>query len=187
MLERLITSKARVKLLTLFLLNPGREFYVREIVRATDLNINAVRRELINLEGIGLLKSAQKGNMKVYHSDNSMPIWQELTSIVLKTEGVAKEIKEHLDEIGSIQSAFIYGSFAQNDARLNSDIDLFIIGSIDEDRLLSSIRKIEGQLSREVNYVLFSKDEFDKRVEQGDPFVTNVLREPKIMISGKLP
>ena len=187
MLERLLTSKARAKLLAHFLLNPGREFYVREVVRATGFNMNAVRRELKNLEGIELLKSSVRGNMKFYSVDESMPIFQELSSIVLKTEGVAKEIQGHLDDLGSIQCAFIYGSFARNDAGFKSDIDLFIIGMVDEDRLLESIRNIEEELAREVNYVIFSKEEFDERVKQGNTFITNVLKEPKLMILGRLP
>ena len=186
-MEKLLTSKSRAKLLALFLLSPGREFHVREIVRATDLNINAVRRELKNLEDIGLLRSSARGNMRFYSVDESMPIFQELSSIVLKTEGVAKEIKDHLDDLGSIQCAFIYGSFARNDANLKSDIDLFIIGMVDEDQLLESIRKIEVELAREVNYIVLAEEEFEERVKQGNAFIINVLKEPKIMILGRLP
>ena len=64
MLQKLFTSKTRVKLLTLFMMNPGREMYVREIARNTEENINAIRRELANLEGIGLLKSERRGNLR---------------------------------------------------------------------------------------------------------------------------
>jgi predicted nucleotidyltransferase len=153
----------------------------------TGLNINAVRRELGNLEEFGLLKSSVQGNMKVYAVDRSMAIWEELTSIVLKTEGIAREIKEHLDEIGSIKWAFIYGSYARNEARINSDIDLFIVGDVDEDQLLTHIRAVEAQLSREVHYVLFTDEEFKNRVDSGDSFVSNVLIEPRIAVVGDLP
>jgi predicted transcriptional regulator len=66
MLQKLFTSKTRVKLLTLFIMNPGREMYIREIARTTRENINSIRRELTNLEGIGLLKSERRGNLKYY-------------------------------------------------------------------------------------------------------------------------
>jgi len=70
MLQKLFTSKTRVKLLTLFIMNPGREMYIREIARTTRENINSIRRELTNLEGIGLLKSERRGNLKYYYVVN---------------------------------------------------------------------------------------------------------------------
>jgi predicted transcriptional regulator len=85
MLERLFSSRARVKLLELFLLRPEREVHVREICRRTGLNINAVRRELANLEEIGLLTSCRKGNALFYTVNIAFPIYQELVSIFLRT------------------------------------------------------------------------------------------------------
>ncbi len=84
MLERLFTSRTRVKLLELFLLHPEREIHVREICRRTGLNINAVRRELANLEELGLLRSRRAGNARFYTANIAFPIYQELVSILLK-------------------------------------------------------------------------------------------------------
>jgi predicted nucleotidyltransferase len=185
MLERLLTSKTRVKILTFFLLNPDRELHLREIARLIDENINAVRRELINLEDIGLVTSKKVGNLKQYKTNKNMPVYEELQSIILKTEGVAKTLQEHLHELGSIQTAFIYGSFAQHTASLNSDIDVFIIGTINEKKLIQAINILEKQLSREINYVFFTPTEFTRRKKNKDPFVTNVLNEPITMLLGK--
>jgi len=185
MLQKLFTSKTRVKLLTLFMMNPGREMYIREIARSTKENINAVRRELANLEEIGLLKSERKGNLKYYVANEKMPIYNELASIILKTEGVAKELKESLIEI-SVETVFIYGSFASGEATVNSDIDIFIIGEVDEDKLIIKIREIEKTLSREINYVFFTAKEFERKKKSKDPFVLNVLKEPKAMLIGDL-
>ena len=185
MLQKLFTSKTRVKLLTLFIMNPEREMYIREIARSTRENINAIRRELANLEEIGLLKSERKGNLKYYVANEKMPIYNELASIILKTEGVAKELKESLIEIG-VETVFIYGSFASGEATVNSDIDIFIIGEVDEDKLIIKIREIEKTLSREINYVLFTAKEFERRIKSKDPFVLNVLKEPKVMLIGDL-
>ncbi|MCD6383001.1 MAG: nucleotidyltransferase domain-containing protein [Thermoplasmata archaeon] len=186
MLQRLFTSKTRVKLLTLFLMNPEREMYVREIARKIDENINAVRRELANLEEIGLLKSEYRGNSRYYMVNKDCPIYEELTSIFMKYEGVAGILKENLTELGKIDVAFIYGSFAKGGAGADSDIDLFLIGVVDEDLLAMKIMEIEKNLSREVNYVLFTPDEFRKRIEDRDPFVINVMKEPKIMLIGEI-
>jgi DNA-binding transcriptional ArsR family regulator len=84
MLERLFTSRARVKLLKLFLLHPEREIHVREICRITGLNINAVRRELANLEDLGLLRSRHVGNARFYTVNIQFPIYQDLVNILMK-------------------------------------------------------------------------------------------------------
>jgi Fic family protein len=84
MLERLFTSRTRVKLLELFLLQPEREVHVREICRITGLTINAVRRELANLEEIGLLSSRRAGNARFYTANIAFPIYPELMGILLK-------------------------------------------------------------------------------------------------------
>ena len=75
MLQKLFTSKTRVKLLTLFMMNPGREMYVREIARNTEENINAIRRELANLEGIGLLKSERRGNLRCFQKGKDLAVY----------------------------------------------------------------------------------------------------------------
>jgi Fic family protein len=84
MLERLFSSHARVKLLQLFLLQPEREIHVREICRITGLNINGVRRELANLQELGLLRSRNAGNARFYTVNIMFPIYRELLGILLK-------------------------------------------------------------------------------------------------------
>jgi predicted nucleotidyltransferase len=186
MLQNLFTSKTRIKLLTLFLMNPDKELYIRQLTRMTTENINAIRRELTNLEKIELLISRKQGNTKYYQVNKKMPIYPELTSIILKTEGIAKTLQENLKTIGTIQTAFIYGSFASHQAGRQSDIDLFIIGTVDENKLISLIKKIELQLTREINYNLFTPKEFAETLKKKDPLITNVLKEPKTMILGEL-
>jgi len=167
-------------------MNPEKEMYVREIVRTINENINAVRRELSNLEIIGLLTSKKSGNIKQYKINKNMPIYEELTNIILKTEGVAKILKEKLLEIGDIKIAFIYGSFASKKAGIKSDLDLFLIGKIKEKQLILFINKLEKELSREINYVLFETKEFEERINNKNPFVSNVIKEPEIMLIGDL-
>ncbi|MGA2934645.1 MAG: winged helix-turn-helix domain-containing protein [Methanomicrobiales archaeon] len=84
MLDRLFASRTRVKILELFLLHPEREVHVREICRITEVNINAVRRELANLEEMGLLMSCTRGNARFYTVNIAFPVYQELVSIFLK-------------------------------------------------------------------------------------------------------
>ncbi len=89
-------------------------------------------------------------------------------------------------EIGNIKLAFIYGSFASGEATEKSDVDVFLAGDLDEDQLIKEILKLERVTLREINYVLFNKEEFTKRIQNEDPSVSNVLKEPKIMILGDL-
>ncbi|NOR47001.1 MAG: hypothetical protein GQ533_03000 [Methanosarcinaceae archaeon] len=184
MLEQIVTSKTRVKLLTLFLLNPDTEMYVREISRRIEENINAVRRELANLEDIGLLGSYFKGNLKYFVVNKQMPIYEELKSIILKTEGVSKVLHDDLQKLGSIDKAYIYGSFASGKADGTSDIDVMIVGDVDEDSLIIDIKQLEDFLMREVNYTLYTPEEYTKRLQNKDSFLTNVLREPNIPLIG---
>ena len=181
MLEALISSKTRSKLLTLFLLNPGSEFYIREIVRTTGENINAVRRELSNLESFGLLVGQKKGNQQYYTVNTGHFLFPELQKIILKTEGISGILKRALDG-EEITCVFIYGSFARGSAGAKSDIDLFIVGAIDEDRLIPIIHSCERETGREINYTLMTLAEFTKKKNQDDPFVKNVMKEEKIVI-----
>jgi predicted nucleotidyltransferase len=183
MLEALISSKTRVKLLTLFLLNPGSEFYIREIGRTTGENINAVRRELSNLESFGLLVGQRKGNQQYYTVNTGHFIFSELQKIILKTEGVSGILQRALAG-EKISCVFIYGSFAKGTAGAKSDIDLFIVGAIDEDRLIPIIHSCEQETGREINYTLMTLAEFAKKKKMDDPFVKNVMNEEKIVICG---
>mgnify|MGYP000997829701 CR=1 FL=1 len=184
MLEVLISSETRVRLLTLFLMNPGKEYYIRQIERLVGKNYALVRKELARLESFGLLTSEAKGNQTYYSVDRSFFLYPELQRLVLKTEGVAQALKERLGEIGDVECIFIYGSFAKGSAGAKSDIDLFIVGDVDENRLIPLLNKSERTLQREINYTLVKREELRDRVAEADPFVTNVLNGPKIMIEG---
>ena len=186
MLEAIISSKTRVKLLTLFLLGPEREYYVREIARMTEENMNAVRRELANLQSFGLITGERKGMQQYYTVNRDFFLYEDLQKIVLKTEGVARVIKEHLTGMADIRYMFIYGSFARGSAGGKSDIDLFIVGDIDENELIPLVHESERALDREINYTLMRPAELEQRKRDGDPFVKNVLLEPKLMIIGTI-
>jgi len=184
MLESLIGSKTRVSLLTLFLMNPGRQYYVREISRLIDVDVAPLRKELANLENIGLLKSERVGNQKHYRVNETHYLYQDLQTLILKTEGIAQVLVERFSNSKAIEILFIYGSFAAGKAHERSDIDLFVVGEIENDELIASITDTERQLGREINYTLLRKDELMERIHKRDPFIMNVFREPKIVITG---
>ena len=163
-MNELITSKSRRKILALFLLNADAEFYFREISRRVNERTNVVTRELRKLEDAGLLKSERKGNLRYYHVNKDFPIYHELKSIFIKTEGFASLLSNKLKDMEGIEAAFIYGSFAKGEEKGHSDIDLFIIGDIKP-----------GILNKKVNIIEKKKN---------NAFIKRVLKQKKMMIIG---
>jgi len=192
MLETLIPSKTRVSLLTLFLLNPGQEYYIREISRKINDHYPAVRNELLNLERFGLLSSERKGKELYFSVNVDFFLFEDLQKLILKTEGITKTLIEDFEVADlrkDIRLLFIYGSFASGKANTNSDIDLFVVGTINQnplhrDMFIEKISKIEGILGREINFTIFTAEELLNRIQNKDPFIANVMNGPKIWIIG---
>ena len=184
MLEYIITSKAKRNILKLFLTNPNTEFYVREISRRTGEPLNAVRRELGYLEKAGLVRSRHAGNLKYYSVVKEFPLYQELKKIVYATIGLGDYLAARLRESNQIELAFIYGSVARDEETARSDIDLFVVGEIDEDELHTLVYEVQKEVGREINYTLMSRAEFKKRLKNNNPFVTQVMEEKQLVLKG---
>lgn len=184
MLESLFSSRARVKVLSLLLLNPESSFYLRQISRLTQLPIRAVQREVERLLALGLLKRSENGNQVHYQVDRNFFLFPELKNIFLKTLGVQALTQQALRDAGDIFLAFIYGSYAANQETVESDIDILVIGALSSRTLHSALLEAERITGREINYVLFSRDEFLARVRAGDGFLMNVLAAPKLFLIG---
>jgi len=184
MLEYIITSKAKRNILKLFLTNPDTEFYVREISRRTSEPLNAVRRELGYLEKAGLVRSRYAGNLRYYSVVKEFPLYQELKKIVYATIGLGDYLAARLRESNQIELAFIYGSVARDEETAKSDVDLFVVGEIDEDELHSLVYEAQKEVGREINYTLMSRTEFKKRLKNNNPFVTHVMEEKQLVLKG---
>lgn len=177
-------SKTRQKLFRLFFSNPDAEHYLRELERLLDTPVAMIRKELIRLEAEGIFLSKKRGNLAYYCLNKSYPLFDEVKSMVFKTVGIQGSLRKALDGLKGVQKAFIYGSYAREEAGATSDIDLFIIGSINEDTLVRRVRDLEKNLLREINYTLYTMKDFEKKKKQKDPFVSDVLEGPKIMLVG---
>jgi len=184
MLEKLFGSKARVSLLTLFCLNPGKQFYVREIERKTNLSYISVSNELKNLQEFGLLKSKFNGNQKNFWIDEHFVLYEDLQKIILKTEGVTKTIMDTFSSLKNVDFLFIYGSFASGKANVQSDLDLFIVGNASYDELIDIIVKNEKEIGRPINFTIYKQEDLVTRIKNQDSFILNVVKEPKIMLIG---
>lgn len=185
MLRNLFSSNVRVALLTHFFTHPDGRFYARELARQLDEHYNAVWRELNNLEAIGLLASEESGNLKHYRLNPAFPIYDELKRIVLKTTGLGQVLRQELGRLGTIERAFIYGSVAAGDEDSLSDVDLMLIGEVDLMALSEVVARLEDQMARAINYLVLSTAELAKRLSEDDPFMTNVMSGPKIMLIGE--
>ena len=184
MLNNLFSSKARVEVLKLFLFNPENSYYQRQISRLTHQPIRAVQREIEKLEKLGLLKVSHEGNRAYCKTDRNCPIFKELKSILFKSVGIAESLKGNLKESNAIKLAFIYGSYAKGEETISSDIDLMVIGSISSRELSRLLANSKNELTREINYIVFSPHELLKRVYKGDHFIKTVLKEKKLFIIG---
>jgi len=181
---RITKSKLREELLTLYFTNPNKKYYLRELERILNFSVGNIRRELIKLESTGLFISENKGNLVNYYLNKSYPLFKELKSIIFKTSGAPKMLHNILKKFKGVSQAFIYGSFAKRKERENSDIDLLIIGEVDEDKLIEGIGKLEKKLQREINYTVYEKEDFNKKKKEGNSFILDILKEKKILLIG---
>lgn len=183
MLEKLFTSKTRVHILEEFLLNPGNEYHIREMARIVEVTPIYVQKELKNLESLGLLGNRKKGNMMLYKLHTKSPIAEDLKRIFLKTESIGQAIMKELDT-KEIKFAFIFGSFAKGIETQTSDVDLLIVGDVSDNDVLRSISKTERRIGREINYILWTEEEFLEKAEKKIPLIKEILKTPVIMIVG---
>ncbi len=181
---KITKSKVRRELLRLYFTNPEKEYYLRELERTLGFPVGNIRRELLKLEKGGLFEKRLQGNLTYYSLNKKYPLFKELKSIVFKTVGVAGSLKEALEKIKNIEVALIYGSYAMGKEKVNSDIDLLMIGKIDEDRLIEVISKLEKRLQREISYTIYDSKDFNKKKKEKNSFILDVIKRPKIFLIG---
>lgn len=182
MIEKLFTSTTRTRILKLLLLNPDKEFHLRELAREIGITPVYVNKELQNLKDLNLVLCSRKGNLSIFQINRGSLIFPELKNIFLKTEIFVEIIKESVKKL-KIEFAFIYGSFAKGIESKESDIDLFVAGSIHEDELGRIIHKIEKRIKREVNYILWRVELFLRRAKKHH-LLNEIAKNPVIMLVG---
>jgi hypothetical protein len=189
--EQLFGSKTRVKLLQLFYGNPNRAFYVREITRKVDEQINSVRRELANLLSIGIITSDTNNNRLYYEVNQSYLYFKPLRDIFgdpkASAEGkpkvrVGDPVAEQLQKLGNIDLAIYTGQFTRD---TSSGVDLLLVGDIVPARLDKFIEELERSENKQINYSAFTPDEFNYRVQVKDRFINQVLRSKKQVLIDK--
>jgi predicted nucleotidyltransferase len=177
--------KARRKVLALLLMDRGRRWHLRQIVRRTGCGIGSVRRELAGLTAAGILTRTRDGNRTCYQADTNCPVHMELAGIIRKTCGLADVLRDALRGLGPrVRVAFIYGSQARADAASGSDVDLMVIGEAGFGEVVNALADAQDTLAREINPTVYSAAEFRDKVAAGHHFLRTVLNEPRIFLIG---
>lgn len=158
MLESLITSKTRIKLLLKFFLNINNQGYLRSLETEFNESTNGIRQELNRFEQAGLLLAESDGNKKLYRANTLHPLFKDINSIIRKFIGVEDVIEKVIDRLGNVQRVYLEGRLAQG---LDSDIiDLMIIGNnIDRNYLSNLVEKAEPLIGRRIRYLVFEKED----------------------------
>lgn len=183
-MKKLLT-KNQAALLGILFTNPEKAFYMQELGRILGKKPGFFQRTLNSLVEEGVLASEYKANARYFRANTMHPFYAELRKIVEKSSGVEGELRKLLSRIKTIQAAWIYGSFAKKTERVDSDIDLMIVGNpVAEELLLKEFGRMEKALQREINYRFYSGQEYSEKRKQGDPFLDEVLRGPLIVLKG---
>ncbi len=161
MIETLITSKTRIKLLLKFFLNESSSSYLRQLESEFGESSNAIRVELNRFENAGLLRSYTKGNRKYFQAQTAHPLFKDIHNIILKYIGIDQVIDQVVHKLGDLDRVFLHGDFAEG--RENGTIEFIFVGeNLDSDYLFRLVTKAEKLIKRKVKYMVMSGKEFGK-------------------------
>ncbi len=171
-------------MIELFFSDPEEMYYVREITREIKEEINAVRRELDRMLGSGLLKSEQRGNRLYYFLNKRYLYYDELLQMVVKSTGLGKKIRKFRRKLGNISYVMFSGQFVKRFPPRQGEVDILIIGEVVLQEVNALIKEEEKRLGKEINYAVFSEEEFEFRKTRRDPFIMDVLFGSRVMVIG---
>lgn len=186
MLKSLFISKVRVSILETYLLDMKASFHIRELVRVLDEEINAVRRELMNLEEAGILKSRKDGNKLVYTINSKCPILPELRSLFFKQSPIGKKITKLGENIDGIKLIILTDSYIKETYEHKTDVDLLFIGDMKIRDLSTAVSEIEQEMEREIRFSAIKKEDYEFARKKKEPFLMNILEKDKIIMFGEL-
>lgn len=186
MVEQLFGSKTRVKLLQLFYSNPNRSFYVREITRKIDEQINSVRRELANLLSIGIITSDNTNNKLYYEVNQEYEYYAPLGEIfggvrptaaksgkkTAAKSAAANPVAESLKALGNVELALYTGQFTRDES---TGIDFLLVGDINQTQLNKYMTELEQKEGKELRYTVMTLDDFKYRQQVKDRFIGNIM------------
>lgn len=183
-IDRLFGSKTRVAILAKTMMNPEKKYYLRELATELNLPYSMVYKERGNLVRLGIITEEKRGKVNLVTVNRDLPYFAELKALIAKTAGVGGVLRDSLEGLVGVEYALVYGSFASGEEDASSDIDLLVVGGVDEEELLRVVADSERRVGREVNYMLWSEREFLSRVGAGHHLVADIVANPVMMVVG---
>lgn len=183
-LSEILSSRTRAEIFRLLFGAIEEELYVREIQRRSRLNDRTIRQELSKLVRLDLVKWRKDSNRVYYKANKANPLYPEIHNLVLKTLGLVGILRAALKD-DRIQMAFIFGSIAEGTETADSDVDLFVIGDLGLRRIPNLLAGTSEKIGREINPHVMNINEFRKRVEADDHFISGVMESRKLFIVGE--
>lgn len=179
-LEQLFSSRTRVKLLRLFLMNPERSYFVREIVRKIEEHMNSVRRELQNLEHVGLLRSSGTSVRKYYTVNQQFSIFPELKELFFKAQvALERGVIDEIRRLGRVKLLILTGLFT---GMSDTKTDMLIVGSVNRRKLRRLLARFQGGIDRPVTYTVMTFKEFAYRNDLTDRFLYHIFENRHILL-----
>lgn len=181
----LIFPKTRRDILAATLLHPDKWWYLSDLARTLDAVPQALRRDLGQLVAAGILQQRNDGNRVYFKADLECPILPDLQNIFLKTVGLVGVLRDALKPCSKkIACAFVYGSIARGEELSSSDVDLMIIGGNRLSEIASPLKEAEARLLRPVNPIVYTVDEYAKKLREGHSFLVTVHKAEKLFVIG---
>ncbi len=185
MLKDLFISKARVHILETFLSDPTQMFHVRDLVRRTGEEINAIRRELLRMEEAGMVKKEPRGNRLYYWFRKDYVYYSDLLSLVAKNVGLGADLIKNKSKLGRVSFIMLSGRFVRHQPKKTPDeVELLVVGDIVLPELASIVRAEETKRGQAINYTPMTDDELKFRRSRRDPFLLGILTGGRVIILG---
>lgn len=183
-LVEIVSSRVKAELLRILFGLEHPRIHLRELVRQSGLSVATVQQELRRLARIGLVASTRDGNRVYYAANPAHPLYSTISELVLKTDGLASVLSRALKDDSAVELAFVFGSVARGNASAESDIDIMVIGELGLRRLTKLLSGLSEKVGREINPHVMTPEEFSKRRQGKDHFVSTVLSSPKLFVKG---
>ncbi|MEJ2182181.1 MAG: winged helix-turn-helix domain-containing protein [Nitrospirota bacterium] len=181
MLKKLFSSSIRADVLSLLLSSPDEMFYVREIAKLLRKNPSGIKRELDNLERMGIVTSEHVANLRYFQANKESPLFRELRSLITKSLGLPGALKAVLRASG-VKAAFIYGPYAEGEDA--DTVDLMVVGA--QDDLVKEFRSIERKFNVKITWIEMEEEEFKRRRKRRDAQLRKILSGKRISLVGRV-
>ena len=182
-LSQILSSRTRAEIFKLLFGTKEEELHIREIERRTQLNDRTIRQELTKLLKLDLVLDRKDSNRVYYRANKTNPLYPDIHNLVLKSAGLRDVLLEALSDKG-IKIAFVFGSISEGRETSESDVDLFVVGSLGMRKISSLLSGVADKIGREINTHVMTGDEIKKRISSKDHFIDSVIKSKKLFIIG---